>query len=118
MAVNLQALMANLSFTGAEKAALLDVAHSDEISMATDVKYGLVGKVLSPRLINDTTFIRVFSNIMAEEKVEIMALKPGVFLFKVPSEVHLKNVIKRGSWLFDGEPIAMTMFRPSLSLDE
>ncbi|GMI83917.1 hypothetical protein HRI_002061000 [Hibiscus trionum] len=118
MDANLQALMANMSFTGAEKAALLDVAHFDDISMAADVKYGLVGKVLSPRLINDTTFICVFSNIMAEEKVEIMDLKPGVFLFKVPSEMHLRNVVKRGPWFVDGESIAITMFRPSLSLDE
>ncbi|GMJ04706.1 hypothetical protein HRI_004139800 [Hibiscus trionum] len=118
MAANLHAMIANLRLTEKEKAAVLESCPSDEVSMAADVKYGLVGKVITPRLINANTFIRVFSSVMADEHVEIMSLKPGIFLFKVPTEANLESLIKRGPWIYDGEPIAMKMFQPSLSLEE
>ncbi|GMJ13310.1 hypothetical protein HRI_005000200 [Hibiscus trionum] len=118
MAANLHAMMANLRFTEKEKAAVLESCPSDDVSMAADVKYGLVGKVITPRLINANNFIRVFSSVMADENVEIMSLKPGIFLFKVPTETNLESLIKRGPWLYDGEPIAMNIFQPALSLAE
>ncbi|GMI95092.1 hypothetical protein HRI_003178500 [Hibiscus trionum] len=118
MAANLHVMMANLRFTDKEKAALLESTPSDEVSMAADVKFGLVGKVITPRLISTNTFICVFPSIMADENMEIMALKPGIFLFKVPTELNLESLLRHGPWLFDGEPIAMTLFRPTLSLDE
>ncbi|GMI72438.1 hypothetical protein HRI_000913100 [Hibiscus trionum] len=46
MAANLHALMANLRFTDKEKAALLEGATSDEISMAAEVKFGFLVRLL------------------------------------------------------------------------
>ncbi|KAL4326348.1 hypothetical protein GQ457_11G021160 [Hibiscus cannabinus] len=71
------------------------------ISLAGDVRYGLLGKLLSPRLANGNAVVRTFTNIWEEEQAEALPLKHGMFLFKFP-----------------GDPLVTIPFDPSLSLNE
>ncbi|KAL4383080.1 hypothetical protein GQ457_15G000430 [Hibiscus cannabinus] len=118
MAANLNTMLAKLHFTDDEQAAIIDTTASHDVSMAADVEFGLVGKVLSPKLVNETSFIRVFTNLWADEHVEIFPLKPGVFLFKFLTEKDSLNILKRGPWIFDGEPIVLVRFVPSMALGD
>ncbi|KAK8491607.1 hypothetical protein V6N11_063096 [Hibiscus sabdariffa] len=118
MAANLNKMLAKLQFTDDEHAAIIDTTASHDVSMAVDVEFGLVGKVLSPKLVNETSFIRVFTNLWADEHVEIFPLKPGVFLFKFLTEKDSLNILKRGPWIFDGEPIVLVRFVPSMALGD
>ncbi|KAK8500848.1 hypothetical protein V6N12_011495 [Hibiscus sabdariffa] len=95
--------------------------HSSEAhghSLAGEVKFALIGKLLSPRLATETVVVRTFTNIWAEEKVEILPLKHGVFLFKFPGEQQCLSVLRPSPWLFDGEPIITLPFDHSLLLNE
>ncbi|KAK8708961.1 hypothetical protein V6N13_059996 [Hibiscus sabdariffa] len=118
MAANLNTMLAKLQFTDDEQAAIIDTTASQDVSMAADVEFGLVGKVLSPKLVNETSFIQVFTNLWTDEHVEIFPLKPGVFLFKFLTEKDSLNILKRGPWIFDGEPIVLVRFVPSMALGD
>ncbi|KAK8579473.1 hypothetical protein V6N13_142681 [Hibiscus sabdariffa] len=89
-----------------------------EPSLAGDVKFGLIGKLLSPKLAVENTVIQTFTNNWMEEQVEVFPLKNGVFLFKFPSEQQLLRIIRRGPWLFDEEPFVMVPFDHAFSLNE
>ncbi|KAK8492807.1 hypothetical protein V6N11_034740 [Hibiscus sabdariffa] len=116
MAANLNKVLAKLQFTNDEHVAIIDTTASQDASMLADVEFGLVGKVLSPKLVNETSFIRVFTNLWADEHVEIFPLKLGVFLFKFLREKDSLNILKRGPWIFDGVPIVLVHFVPSMVL--
>ncbi|GMI71447.1 hypothetical protein HRI_000814000 [Hibiscus trionum] len=100
------------------RAAIIDVSNSQDTSMAADVGFGLVGKVLSPHLINGVTFMRVFSNILVDDRVEKFPLKTRIFLFKFSAESNVNSVLKRGPWIFDKEPLVLVRFVLSTTLGE
>ncbi|KAK8533053.1 hypothetical protein V6N12_076334 [Hibiscus sabdariffa] len=75
MADNIQSLFENLQFTDLENMQIAD-GEGQGHSLAGNVKYGLIGKLLSPLLATESD-VRTFTNICAEEKVEILPLKHG-----------------------------------------
>ncbi|KAK8649387.1 hypothetical protein V6N13_130116 [Hibiscus sabdariffa] len=87
-------------------------------SLAGDVKFGLIGKLLSPKLATENVVFQTFTNIWTKDKAEIFPLKNGVFLFKFPSEQQLLSIFRCGPWLIDDEPFVMVSFDHALSLNE
>ncbi|KAK8614080.1 hypothetical protein V6N13_122455 [Hibiscus sabdariffa] len=45
--------------------------------------------------------------LQVEDKAKIFPLKNEVFLFNFPGEQQLLSILRRGPWLFDGEPFVM-----------
>ncbi|KAK8691214.1 hypothetical protein V6N13_074732 [Hibiscus sabdariffa] len=88
------------------------------ISLAGDVRYGLLGKLLSPRLTNGNAVVRTFTNIWEEEQAEVLPLKHGMFLFKFPGEQQRSSILRRSPSLFKGDPLMTIPFDPSLSLND
>ncbi|KAL4385959.1 hypothetical protein GQ457_09G018770 [Hibiscus cannabinus] len=111
-------MLAKLQFTDDEQAAIIDTTASQDVSIASDVEFALVENVLSPKPVNETSFIRVLTNLWADEHVEIFQLKPVVFLLKFLTEKYSLNILKRGPWIFDGEPIVLVRFVPSMALGD
>ncbi|KAK8578505.1 hypothetical protein V6N13_100341 [Hibiscus sabdariffa] len=103
------------TFTEIECAQLVDNLEYDP-SLAGDVKFGLVDKLLSPKLAIENTFVRTIANIWMEEHAEVFPLKNGVFLFKFLGEQQLLSIIRHEPLLFDGEPFYMVPFDPTFSL--
>ncbi|KAK8562460.1 hypothetical protein V6N12_010538 [Hibiscus sabdariffa] len=87
-----------------------------QAAMKGDVQFGLVGKLLSPHLVNEGNVIRTFTNIWANEHAEVCPLKNGVFPFKFLNEANLLSILRRGPWLFDGEPIVLVPFNPTKTI--
>ncbi|KAK8685751.1 hypothetical protein V6N13_124786 [Hibiscus sabdariffa] len=117
MAKNIHSHFENLQFMDMESVQI-DDGETQGPSLAGDVKFGLIGKFLSPKLATKVVVVHNFTNIWVEEKAEIFPLKNGVLLFKFPSEQQRLSILRRSPWLFDGEPIVMVQFDPSLSLNE
>ncbi|KAK9000927.1 hypothetical protein V6N11_082723 [Hibiscus sabdariffa] len=70
--------MIMIKFTEVECAQLVDnVEHGP--SLAGDVKFGLVGKLLSPKLAIENTVVRTFSNIRIKEQTDVFPLKNAVY---------------------------------------
>ncbi|KAK9042232.1 hypothetical protein V6N11_017309 [Hibiscus sabdariffa] len=95
MAENIQSHFGNLQFTEMECAQIVD-DEDQGLSLAGDVKFGLIGKLLSPRLAAENIVARTFTNIWMKEKTEIFPLKNGVFLFKFFDHQQLLSIIRRG----------------------
>ncbi|KAK8490252.1 hypothetical protein V6N13_139914 [Hibiscus sabdariffa] len=72
MAENINSLFENLQFTEIECVQLVDNADQGH-SLVGDVKFGLVGKLLSPNLSIENTFVQTFTNIWIEEQAEVMS---------------------------------------------
>ncbi|KAK8672609.1 hypothetical protein V6N13_110974 [Hibiscus sabdariffa] len=117
MAKNIQSLFENLQFTNMERVQIAD-GESHGHSLVGEVKFGMIGKLLSPQFATETVFVHTFTNIWAEEKAEILPLKHGIFLFKFLGEQQRLSILRRSSWLFDGELIITVSFDPSFSLNE
>ncbi|KAK9001105.1 hypothetical protein V6N11_082897 [Hibiscus sabdariffa] len=116
MASNLNSLFESLHFMKEEHNAIIDTTEPHVVSLAVDVKFGLVGKLLSPRLVNEV--IHTFTNIWVDEHTDMFLLKNGIFLFKFSSENHLLSILRRRPWLFDGKPIVLVPFNPAKMVGE
>ncbi|KAL4284634.1 hypothetical protein GQ457_16G010150 [Hibiscus cannabinus] len=90
MAENISSLLENLQFTELETMAIAETA-GPGISLAGDVRYGLLGKLPSPRLASGNSVVR---------------------------EQQRSSIIRRSPWLFEGDPLVTIPFNPSLSLNE
>ncbi|KAK8685497.1 hypothetical protein V6N13_041497 [Hibiscus sabdariffa] len=106
-------MLAKLQFTDDEQAAIIDTMLYRMFPWLL-----MLNLVLSPKLVSETSFIRVFTNLWADEHVEIFPLKSGVFLFKFLTEKDSLNILKGGPWIFDGEPIVLVRFVPSMALGD
>ncbi|KAL4295983.1 hypothetical protein GQ457_12G013380 [Hibiscus cannabinus] len=118
MADEVAGLMGNLNFSEEE---LADVNSSGEEMMETmeGTEKWVVGKLISPSIVDSGLLIRVFFAVWKETPLEEASpLGPNLFLFKFKQEEFRDSVLNRCPWSFDGELLALKPFDGLLSPSE
>ncbi|KAL4347289.1 hypothetical protein GQ457_17G007720 [Hibiscus cannabinus] len=118
MADEMEKQMENLNFSEEE---LSDLGGSEFTQMGN--KEGsekwLVGKLISPNLVDTGFLIRVFFAVWQETPLEeAVTLGPNMFLFKFKEVESKVSVINRCPWSFNGELLALKVFDGMLSAQE
>ncbi|KAL4325526.1 hypothetical protein GQ457_11G002860 [Hibiscus cannabinus] len=111
-------LMENLTFSEEE---LIDVGDDNaviDMNLEGSEKW-LVGKLVSPEMVDTSTLTRVFFAVWKDTPLEeVMVLGPNLFLFKFKKEESKESVIQRCPWSFNGELLALKVFDGLLSPQE
>ncbi|KAK7841994.1 hypothetical protein CFP56_014425 [Quercus suber] len=83
------------------------------------VNTGLVGKLLSDRVINKNVIKAIILKAWRTSRsVQIVDLKENIFLFKFACEGDRKRILELGPWNFEGCPIILKMWHQNLSVED
>ncbi|KAL4319473.1 hypothetical protein GQ457_18G011570 [Hibiscus cannabinus] len=118
MAEEVIGLMENLKFSEEE---LMDVSNNGEDMMETveGSDKWVVGKLISPAMVDSGLLIRVFFTVWKDTPLEVASpLGPNMFLFKFKKLEDKEFVLNSCPWSFDGELLALKPFNGMLSPGE
>ncbi|KAL4295344.1 hypothetical protein GQ457_12G013630 [Hibiscus cannabinus] len=118
MAEEVVGLMENLKFSEDE---LMDVNNNEEgmIEEVEGAEKWIVGKLISPSIVDSGLLIRVFFTVWKDTPLEDASpLGPNLFLFKFKKVEDREFVLNRCPWSFDGELLALKPFDGMLSPGE
>ncbi|KAL4296489.1 hypothetical protein GQ457_12G013640 [Hibiscus cannabinus] len=118
MAEEVIGLMENLKFSEEE---LVDVSNSEEDMLETveGAEKWIVGKLISPIMVDSGLLIRVFFAVWKDTPLEEASpLGPNLFLFKFKKVEDREFVLNRCPWSFDGVLLALKPFDGMLSPGE
>ncbi|KAK8688411.1 hypothetical protein V6N13_087178 [Hibiscus sabdariffa] len=99
--------MEGLQFTDEELQVAEDFEELEKEPVAGEEKW-VVGKLISPRIVEGPQLIRVYFSVWKKQPLEeATSLGPNMFLFKFKKEEDKDFVLGRCPWSFDGELLAL-----------
>ncbi|KAL4272949.1 hypothetical protein GQ457_13G013230 [Hibiscus cannabinus] len=99
-----------LHFTEEELKGVDEIEELDKDPIEGEEKW-VVGKLISPRIVDDPQLIRVYFSVWKKHPLEeATSLGPNMFLFKFKKEEDKDFVLGRCPWTFDGELLALKSF--------
>ncbi|KAK8670596.1 hypothetical protein V6N13_037214 [Hibiscus sabdariffa] len=110
--------MEGLQFTDEELQVVEDFEELEKEPVAGEEKW-VVGKLISPRIVEGPLLIRVYFSVWKKQPLEeATSLGPNMFLFKFRKEEDKDFVLGRCPWSFDGELLALKPYDRLLSPKE
>ncbi|KAK9990952.1 hypothetical protein SO802_025937 [Lithocarpus litseifolius] len=83
------------------------------------VNTGLVGKLLSDRVINKNVIKAIILKAWRTSKsVQIVDLKENIFFFKFACEGDKKRILELGPWNIEGFPLILKRWHQNLSIED